>query len=104
MKQGPSARTSTVAHFAGRATRGDGDGLVAAVDIEQEEAADHFLGLGEPPVQHLGLAAADLHAGGLAVPRQRLDAKRHAFGLQRFSNSTIRPYTPSPCACVRVAR
>src|SRR6185436_4091436 len=52
------------------------------VAIDQEESADHLLGLGERAVDHARAALAHLHARGLLQRGQRFDAEQQALRLQ----------------------
>src|SRR5690606_26202893 len=70
----------------------DRDRLFARLAVEQEEAADHFLRLGERTVDRDRLAVALLHANALLVAAQRLtdlqDAARFET-LAEFQHAVI---------------
>ena len=81
-QQGPTWRTSTVHHSRRRALGGQGQRLVQGGDVDQEEAADHLLGLGERPVEDPRLAVAHLQPRALLEPGERFDAAQEATLLQ----------------------
>lgn len=66
----------------GRALLRNRQSVVAVVATQQEEAADHLLGLGEGAVQRPGSSVAHLDPGALGVRGQRFDGKQDAALLQ----------------------
>ena len=59
-------------------------GFVAGLHVQQEEAADHFLGFGEGAVQHLGAPAAHMHADALVVFGERFHGQQLVAPPQGF--------------------
>jgi hypothetical protein len=86
-QHGATARTSTVAHSAAGQRRGDVDRFIEAAAVDQEEAADHFLGLGKGAVEQLGLALAHLHAHRAGLRGQRLHREQLALVAQLLAEA-----------------
>ena len=82
-------KQAQLAHFhggpgGGRAFGGQRQRFLARVAIQQEEAADHFLGLGEGAVDHAALAVAHAQPHALGVGFQRFGALQQAALVQAF--------------------
>src|SRR5215213_10942094 len=54
------------------------DGLLLGPDLQQPEACDQLLGLGERPVHHRPLLARELDSGALRARMQALARQHHA--------------------------
>src|SRR5205085_10398444 len=65
-----------------RALVGDGDRLLLRVALEQEEAPDHLLRLGERAIDERAIAVAHPHPHALAVGLERLAERQQAARLE----------------------
>jgi len=70
--------------------RGNGDGFLTRLAVDEEEAADHFLGLGEGAVDHVGAAAAHFDRAASEWDFNDSLASSRPRALRSFPKRTMR--------------